>query len=78
MKEKEWLQKFDETNEEFKWFWFEYGYDWEYLMKLRKQEKVASMINLMNDAWFRLPDSKFNIISNPKGWSEFLDLLEAL
>jgi hypothetical protein len=78
MSEEKWLEKFDETYETFKWFWIEYGFDWNYLMILRGKKKVTSMISLMNDTWFKLPDSKFNIIENPKGWSEFLFLLEAL
>lgn len=78
MSEKDWLKKFDETCDEFKWFWDEYGYDWDLLMQFRAKEKVISMQSLMNDAWFKLPDCKFNINVNPKGWSQFLDLLEAI
>jgi len=76
--EDKWLKEFDEKSPKFKWFWIAYGFDWDYLIELRKQEKIPWMIHLMNDVWYILPDNEFNIIKNPPGWKEFLDLLEEL
>jgi len=45
-------------------------------MEYRKIENVTMMISIMNSVWFHLPDNKFNIIENPKGWKEFLYLIE--
>ena len=77
MTDKQWLEVFDETHGEFKWFIDSYfPTSWESIMEHRKIENVTMMISLMNAVWFHLPDNKFNIIENPKGWFEFLYLIE--
>ena len=71
-----WFILFDTTKDSFKWFWLEYGFAWNDLIILRDRKMRWSMETLMNDVWFALPDNKFNIVENPKGWSEFLSLIE--
>lgn len=46
------------------------------LDKARAENKPILALDLMNLIWFELPDNKFNIIANPKGWSTFRDFLE--
>lgn len=79
MTDREWFDMFDETKDKFKWFFMDYGFGhlWENLKHLRELEYRDFMLDIMNVVWLKLPDSKFNIIDNPKGWSEFLELLEA-
>lgn len=79
--EKEWLTKFDFHLPKFEWFLQDYFHYLEpplleYLKAKRKEESVEEMKKALNYAWFHLPDSKFNIKENPKGWREFLSLLE--
>jgi len=78
MNKREWLDLFDKTCNEFKWFWDVYGHTdrWVNLMYYRENEDVTLMKEIMDDVWFELPDTKFNIMINPKGWKEFLILLE--
>jgi hypothetical protein len=78
MNKKQWLTQFDITYTKFMWFFIDYGFgqDWLNLIKLRKMGEWRSMLVIMNNVWFRLPDNKFNIIENPPGWSEFLILIE--
>lgn len=76
MTKQEWLQLFDDTKDNFKWFFDDYGYDWNKLLELRKAEDQDGMYSYMNNVWFELPDNQFNIMRNPKGWSDFLNLLE--
>jgi len=42
----------------------------------RNENNWVKLIDLMNGVWFALPDGRFNIIENPPGWSEFVNLLE--
>ena len=73
----EWFFQFDKTKDNFKWFWEQYfPGKWEQLLALRENDDIDGMINSMNDVWFWLPDNKFNIMVNPKGWNEFLYLVE--
>lgn len=76
--DKEWLELFDKTNTTFKWFFDTYFESevWEQLILYRNQENIQLMMGIMNNVWYMLPDHKFNIIENPKGWSEFLTLIE--
>jgi len=76
MTKQDWLQLFDETKDNFKWFFDKYGYDWNKLMKYREEENQDKMFSYMNDVWFDLPDHIFNIMNMPKGWNEFINLLE--
>lgn len=70
-------KSFLEKKEEFKWFIIKYfGEEYfEYLIKLAESEN-GRLISELNDVWFKLPDDQFNLIENPKGWSEFLSLVE--
>ena len=78
MTDEEWFKLFDETSETFKWFWDLYIAEevWDDLILARKKQNRLIMSCIMNEVWFDLPDSKFNIIENPKGWREFLHLIE--
>lgn len=79
MDEQEWFAEFDLKSKNFEWFFHKYGYTntWNVLLKLRTISDIQSMRVLMNEIWFALPEGTFNIIENPKGWSDFLYLLEA-
>jgi len=46
------------------------------LKKAREDENITSMMSILVDVWFKLPDSQFNIIESPKGWHEFLNVIE--
>jgi hypothetical protein len=76
----DWLNLFDNTKENFKWFFLGYGFEmeWMELEEYRKmgEDGIKSMLNIMNKVWFLLPDSEFNIIANPAGWKDFLTLIE--
>lgn len=68
---------FLDTHKEFDWFIIEY-FSEETLLRLIElaKNKHNTLFSMMNDIWFCLPDSKFNIIENPKGWNEFLAIIE--
>lgn len=76
----QWLKNFDNSKSEFEWFILKYfGIRvMESINSYRVDDDYGKMITIMNDMWFRLPDNKFNIMENPKGWNEFLYLLEEL
>ena len=78
MNEQEWLEAFDAYKDNFKWFFKDYFNEevWTQLILLRENEDVVRMIALMNQVWFALPDGRFNIMEMPKGWSDFLFLIE--
>lgn len=78
MNENEWLDLFDINCRKFKWFFIEYGFtkEWYKLEEYKKERQVGKMLVVMNDVWFKLPDTVFNIKVNPKGWREFLTLIE--
>ena len=78
MTNKQWLKEFDQTFNSFEWFFKEYGFnsEWQALMSARDKEHIGKMKTIMNNIWFALPDSKFNIYENPKGWNDFIFLLE--
>ena len=78
MTDTEWFKLFDETNYKFLWFFVDYGHGevWDRLVEERANENREMMIELMNIVWFLLPDGRFNIMENPDGWSEFLNLIE--
>ena len=78
MSNEQWLQYFDENSHLFRWFfdmYFERSI-WDQILTFRAMDDRASMLVVFNDVWFNLPDNRFNIMENPKGWSEFLHLLE--
>ena len=78
MTQEEWLTNFDESKDNFKWFFDEYFKPevWLQLILLREDKNVVRMMDIMNNVWFILPDGKFNIMVNPKGWNDFLYLIE--
>lgn len=78
MTNRDWLILFDQTHHKFEWFFHTYTFnsEWQALLAARDKEHIGKMKSIMNRVWFELPDSKFNIRTNPKGWVEFLDLLE--
>ena len=77
MKEEDWLKLYDQTVEKFEWFIKKFTPEkYSKLIDARSKNSRAAMLPIMNDIWFVLPDSQFNIVENPKGWSEFLDLIE--
>lgn len=69
---------FLQTSEKFRWFIDEYfpGKFIE-LLKLANDNEEEMLLAELNDIWFRLPDNKFNIIENPEGWTEFLNIIES-
>jgi hypothetical protein len=79
MKEK--CQLFLDTYNVFEWFIIKY-FGIEYLnelIELAKSDDIKENKLLMvklNDIWFKLPDHIFNIKENPKGWIEFLNIIE--
>ena len=78
MTTQEWLDKYDESYPKFRWFIKDYFTSdlLVFLHHTRVKRDLTVLMDLMNNIWFYLPDSKFNIMENPKGWSEFLFLLE--
>lgn len=77
MTRSEWLSQYDATKEKFMWFINRYFPKMrEILEESRMKEETTKMVSMLNDAWFELPDNRFNIIENPDGWREFLALVE--
>ena len=76
--DEELLKEFDEGLPEFQWFIEEYFKPivLERLQRAREKQQIGEMRLLLNNIWFALPDNKFNIIENPKGWKEFLNVIE--
>lgn len=75
----QWFKDYDATVKEFDWFIKRYfPLMWEHLCKAREDNNFGKMLTIMDNVWFALPDGQFNIMVNPKGWSEFLHLLEDL
>ena len=74
---KEWLELYDKHYGKFKWFIEKYfpGAIVE-LAQYRENNNQNSMLVILNDIWFELPDGMFNIMVNPPGWTEFLELIE--
>ena len=75
MTDQEWIAYFDEHKDKFKWFIGAVS-QWLPLKRARSARDRKQMTSIMNHVWFILPDNRFNIIENPKGWSEFLTLIE--
>lgn len=73
----DWFKQWDETYCTFQWFIVKYfPKDWEILEVNRTKGNRFIMTNILNDIWFKLPDSRFNIRENPQGWQQFLNLIE--
>ena len=76
--DEEWIAAYDKNLPEFQWFIVE-NFKPILLEKLKRARinlEIGEMQVLLTEIWFHLPDNKFNIIENPKGWNEFLDLIE--
>ena len=70
-------EQFLEHCQKFQWFLDKYFPRlYGRLVQLAKDKNGSQLITDLNWVWFGLPDHKFNIIENPPGWSEFLDILE--
>jgi hypothetical protein len=78
MEKNQWLKEYDGHYPKFEWFILKYfGTECtDILKKLMSEEKHLILFSILSDIWFRLPDHIFNILENPKGWNEFLGLLE--
>ena len=77
MTEEQWFKQFDETKDTFEWFVRKhFPFAWDELLRLRELKIQQAMLSLMGEIWYYLPDETFNIKVNPKGWNEFLALIE--
>jgi hypothetical protein len=72
------LKVFDEGFPKFKWFLDKYFNEglMETLIWARQTRNITALLGILNQAWFELPDSIFNIVNNPPGWGEFLKVIE--
>jgi len=72
------IAKYEKNKEEFQWFIEKYfGIDMVKKLDILAEEKNQLLLfNILNDIWFELPDHIFNIMENPKGWKEFLEVIE--
>lgn len=75
---KDWFIYWDENHKTFEWFIVQYFGQavMDELNQFRIEEKGANMFSRLDAIWYELPDNRFNIIENPKGWHEFLMLIE--
>lgn len=46
------------------------------LWHLAEQNEEEQLVHELTQIWYELPDSIFNIQNNPKGWENFLSLVE--
>ena len=70
-------ENFLKNKKHFEWFILEYFGEQKMKELIALAElKNTRLLSELNEIWFRLPDSKFNIIKCPKGWVEFLDVVE--
>ena len=72
------VAKYERNKKEFQWFIEKYfGIDMVKKLDILAEEKNQPLLfNMLINLWFELPDSKFNIMENPKGWKEFLEVIE--
>lgn len=74
------LKAFDEGYPKFKWFLEKYESffpdEIPLLEAAREREDVQYILNTLNNIWYYLPDSVFNIKVKPPGWFEFLNVIE--
>lgn len=47
-----------------------------YLDELAKTRNQSELFSRLNSIWTILPKNVFNIEKNPKGWREFLEVIE--
>jgi len=72
------FMKFDWGYPKFKWFILKHFgiavcHDIE---DLRKENRLDDLMSKLIDIWYDLPDNQFNIMENPPGWPEFLNVIE--
>lgn len=71
-------QKFMESYAQMEWFivkYFGQGY-FNNLKAAAEAGKDQDAEIALNEVWFHLSDNLFNIMENPKGWSELLSIVE--
>jgi hypothetical protein len=74
---KEKCEQFLLHKDKFKWFIDEYFPElYDHLVEAAEKRMGSLLMKELSDVWFYLPDSKFNIIENPPGWTEFLRILD--
>jgi len=74
---KETCEKFLKHKDKIQWFIDEYFPNlFPDLVILAESGHGNKLAKELSDIWFFLPDSKFNIIENPPGWSAFLEIIE--
>ena len=61
---------------EWEWFFTEYNCidDYNKLKQAITDDDMKTILSVYNKMWFDLPDGRFNIVVNPKGWQSFLQL----
>ena len=71
------FNKYLQCHTKFNWFIRDYygKIKVEKLVELAKN-KDKSLMKELEKIWYELPDDRFNIINDPKGWGTFLDLLD--
>lgn len=71
-------RKFLDTKHHFEWFIIKYFGENKLtvLTAMAEDGKETELLNELTWVWFTLPDNKFNIVAKPKGWNEFLALIE--
>jgi hypothetical protein len=69
---------FIEHSAKFKWFLDKYfgKKQLPMMLKLAEAGEESKLISTCIVVWERLPDRTFNIIVNPKGWPEFLSVID--
>lgn len=72
------LAAFDAGFPKFRWF-IEKHFHFNMIVQIeraREEENTLNLLNLLNTVWFYLPDNQFNVRCMPKGWTEFLNVIE--
>lgn len=73
----EFFENFLEHLPSFEWFIADYfGEDTVEELVQMARDKNNSLLAALNDIWYQLPSNKFNVIEDPPGWSEFLDIID--
>jgi len=76
--DEEWFDYYDSTKDKFMWFidmYFDCGCR-DKLEIYRAEKNKTKMLKVLDKIWFELPDNTFNIKVMPRGWAEFLNLIE--
>jgi hypothetical protein len=75
---KQWFQLFDDSKGKLKVIFDRYELHdvWQDLMQRRAEKNQKEMLSILNRLWFELPDHIYNIIENPEGFQELLNLVE--